>query len=235
MKKKITAIILAAGKGSRMNSDIEKQFMLLEDKPLLYYSLNTFQNSLVDSIILVVSENHISYCQEQIVDKYSFTKVDRIVAGGKERYNSVHKGLIASEDADYVVIHDGARPFVTKDMIAKSVAVLESYDGCTVGMPVKDTIKVVNEHTEGIDTPNRESLWQIQTPQTFKRDKLLEAYDKMFTDNHGNITDDTMIIERYNASKIKVLKGDYTNIKITTPEDLKIAEIFLKKLLTLED
>lgn len=235
MKKKITAIVLAAGKGSRMNSDIEKQFMLLEDKPLLYYSLNTFQDSIVDNIILVVSENHISYCQEQIVDKYNFTKVDKIVAGGKERYNSVYEGLTSTKDTDYVVIHDGARPFVTKDMIEKCIEVLESYDGCTVGMPVKDTIKVVNENTEGIDTPNRESLWQIQTPQTFKKDKLLEAYDKMFSDNYGNITDDTMIMERYNTSKIKVLKGDYTNIKITTPEDLKIAEIFLKKLLTLED
>ncbi len=229
MKSKITAIILAAGQGKRMGTSVQKQYLLIEDKPVLYYSLKCFEDSIVDEIILVVGKDEIEYCKRDIVDKYSLTKVSKIIAGGKERYNSVYNGLCESQGADYVMIHDGARPFINNDIVNRSIEAVMEYGACTVGMPVKDTIKIVDEDSFGKDTPNRKYVWQIQTPQSFSYELILDAYTKMLRTNDDDITDDTMVVERYKASKIKVIKGDYTNIKITTIEDLKIAENFLKK------
>lgn len=227
--KHITAIILAAGKGSRMNSEVPKQFLNLCGKPVLYYSLMAFEKSSVQDIILVTGKTDIEYCEQNIIHKYHFCKVKGIVEGGTERYWSVKNGLEAAKGADYVLIHDAARPCLTQAIIENSISEVQKTGACTVGVPVKDTIKVVDGNGFGVETPRRNSLWQIQTPQSFCYVDIVEAYKKMERSCDIDITDDTMIIERYLDKKTKVIAGDYTNIKITTKEDLLISENFLKK------
>lgn len=228
MKESVTAIVLAAGQGKRMNSNIQKQFMILDNYPVLYYSLKCFQEcSKVTRIILVTGQSEIEYCKNHIVDPYNFLKVTDIIAGGAERYDSVEQGLKCIQDG-IVIIHDGARPFVTNHMILESIDVAIKEGACTVGMPVKDTIKVVNEFGYGIQTPDRKTLWQIQTPQAFQVSIIKEAYRKMRMSKDENITDDTMLVERYLGIRTKVIEGDYKNVKITTPEDMALAETFIR-------
>lgn len=228
--KHISAIVLAAGKGSRMHSDVPKQFMDLCGKPVLFYSLAAFEKSSVEDIILVTGEEDIEYCRKDIIEKFHFNKVKKIVAGGMERYWSVRNGLQAAKGADYVLIHDAARPCLTQEIIENSILEVSKTGACTVGMPVKDTIKLVDGDGFGIETPPRNYLWQIQTPQSFCYKDIIEAYEKMEQAKDTDITDDTMIIERYLRKKTKIILGDYCNIKITTREDLLAAEIFLKKM-----
>lgn len=225
----VTAIVLAAGKGSRMQSDIPKQYMEVEGKPVLYYSLKAFEESSVDDIILVTSEDDVSYCKNDIIDKYNINKVKYVVAGGSERYGSVRNGLNAANGTDYVLIHDAARPCLTHEIIEQSIVEVQKTGACTVGVPVKDTIKLVDEDCFGIETPPRNLLWQVQTPQSFLYRDIMKAYRYMEQTNDTDITDDTMIMERYLGVKTKMIFGDYCNIKITTPEDLFIVESFLKK------
>ena len=227
---KVAAIILAAGKGSRMKSDRPKQFMELEGKPVLYYSLNVFSSCpQIEKIVLVTGENDIEFCKKDVVEKYNIPKVCDIVAGGEERYWSVLNGLEVVKNYDYVLIHDAARPCVTLDMIEKSIDDVKKVSACTVGVPVKDTIKIVDEDGMGIDTPKRDTLWQIQTPQSFSVKLLMAAYDRMREQKATDITDDTMIVERFAGVKSKVIYGDYCNIKVTTPEDFDVIKFFLKK------
>lgn len=226
------AIILAAGKGSRMNSDTPKQFMEIDGYPVLYYSLRAFEESGVDYVILVTGADMTGYCRENIVDRYGFSKVRGIVPGGSERYWSVYAGLEAARDSDLVIIHDGARPCITVQMIEKLVENAKEYGACTVGVPAKDTIKLVDSNTQSIETPEREHLWQIQTPQGFDTYLIWECYQRFLRDKAAKVTDDTMLVERYSDVRSKVIMGSYENIKITTPEDIEIANIFLKKLLT---
>ena len=224
----VSVILLAAGKGSRMHSDKAKQFLEINGKPLLYYSLRTFDASVADEIILVSGKNDIDYVREEIVEKYGFNKVRKIVPGGKERFNSVSKGLKACDKRNKIImIHDCARPCVTNRMILDSISGARRYKACTVAMPVKDTIKIVNEEGFGIETPNRNTLYQIQTPQTFDRKILEEAYERLRISGDTDITDDTMIVERYLDIKSKMIEGSYENIKVTTPEDIKIATLYL--------
>lgn len=228
----VVAIVLAGGKGSRMNSDVAKQYMKICEKEIIYYCLEAFDKSeLIDSIVLVCGENDLSYCKNDIVDKYNIKKVKTIVAGGKERYDSVYKGLCAIDEKyrDIVMIHDGARPFVTGEMIKASVEAVREYGACTVGVPVKDTIKIVDENGFGVATPDRRTLYQIQTPQTFYYDDIIKAYRQMYNDENHNITDDTMLLEQYIGVRSKVIPGSYENLKITTLSDLEIAEKFLQK------
>lgn len=225
----VTAIVLAAGTGSRMQSDVPKQYMDLEGKPVLYYSLKSFEESSVDDIILVTSSNDISYCRENIVERYGFRKVKAIVAGGTERYWSVKNGLQVATGAKYVLIHDGARPCLSIEVIERSIIGVMEWGACTVAVSVKDTIKIVDAELYGVDTPPRNRLWQIQTPQSFVYDDILEAYTRMENDEATDITDDTMIMERYMNVKTKIIQGDYCNIKITTPEDLLLAKVLLKE------
>ena len=224
----VSAIILAAGKGSRMNSDTAKQFMEINGKPLLYYSLRVFDASIVDEIILVTRGSDIDYVRTEIVERYGFQKVRRIVAGGKERFNSVSKGLKACDKRNKIImIHDAARPCVTNRMILDSISGARRFKACTVAMPVKDTIKIVDENGFGVETPDRRTLYQLQTPQTFERGMLEEAYDRLRLSGDTDITDDTMILERYMDIQSKMIEGSYENIKVTTPEDIKIAEAYL--------
>lgn len=229
--EKITAIVLAAGRGTRMESSVHKQYMLLAGKPLIYYSLLAFQESMADEIILVTGAGEEDYCREAIVNAYDFSKVSRIVTGGRERYHSVYEGLKAAKGSDYVLIHDGARPCVTADIIRTSVDQARKTGACVVGMPVKDTIKVSDALGFAAATPDRSSLWMIQTPQTFSYSLVMEAYTRLFEkeENQKEITDDAMVVERMTAQRVKLVYGSYENIKVTTPEDMAVAEIFLSK------
>lgn len=226
--EKVTAIVLAAGSGRRMNSKVHKQYMMLAGKPVLYYALKTFEESPVTDIVLVVGQGEIAYCKREIVDKYGIRKVSAVIEGGRERYHSVHEGLLAASGADYVLIHDGARPFVTADMIGSSIENVKVHQACVVGMPVKDTIKMVGEDGFAKGTPDRRTLWQVQTPQTFSYPLIRDAYEKVIAQGDDTVTDDAMVLERITGRRVKVIEGSYQNIKITTPEDLLVAEAYLK-------
>ena len=223
---KITAIVLAAGNGRRMNSSTKKQFMMIKDKPVLLYALLRFQQSQVDEIILVTGADDIDYCVEQIVKKHHITKVNAVVEGGAERHESVLKGL-KKASGDIVLIHDGARPFVTDDIISRCIEATKKYGACVAGVPVKDTIKIVGKDGIVNETPDRAKLWITQTPQCFDRDLICDAYSQIPRDYDGNITDDAMIVEQFTEHCVRFVKGAYQNIKITTPEDLVWAEMIV--------
>ena len=226
---KNTAIVLAAGQGKRMHTKIQKQFLEIKGYPVLYYSLRCFQDSpLIEDIILVTGEESVLYCQKEIVDKYGFTKVTKVIPGGKERYDSVYQGLLACENSDYVLIHDGARPFVNQEIIRRCMLEVPEYQACVVGMPVKDTIKIADEGGYAKQTPDRKNVWMIQTPQTFSYALIYEAYEEMLKTEDTAITDDAMVLERIKGKKSKLIEGSYRNIKITTPEDLLIANVYLQ-------
>lgn len=229
-KAKCTAIVLAAGQGKRMGTKVQKQYLEIAGKPVLYYSLNAFQQSaVIDEIVLVVGEGQKEYCQAEFVDKYNFTKVSQIVYGGSERYFSVWNGLQAIKDSEYVYIHDGARPFVTEDIIKRAFKAVQFEKACVVGMPVKDTIKVADSEGYADYTPNRSLVWMVQTPQVFDVLLIKEAYSKLMHLENIPVTDDAMVVEQMLGKKVKLVEGSYENIKITTPEDLFVAESFLDK------
>lgn len=227
-KQKYAAIVLAAGSGKRMNSKVHKQYLIIQDRPVLYYSLKAFEDSAVDEIVLVVGKGEEKFCRKEIVDKYGISKVKAIVEGGKERYHSVFEGLKQTSDADYVLIHDGARPFVNQDIIRRCMQEVQKYQACVVGMPVKDTIKIADEEGYAKQTPDRKNVWMIQTPQTFSYALIYEAYEEMLKTEDAAITDDAMVLERIKGKKSKLIEGSYRNIKITTPEDLLIANVYLQ-------
>lgn len=227
-KQKYAAIVLAAGSGKRMNSKVHKQYLIIQDRPVLYYSLKAFEDSAVDEIVLVVGKGEEKFCRKEIVDKYGISKVKAIVEGGKERYHSVFEGLKQTSDADYVLIHDGARPFVNQDIIRRCMQEIQKYQACVVGMPVKDTIKIADEEGYAKQTPDRKNVWMIQTPQTFSYALIYEAYEEMLKTEDTAITDDAMVLERIKGKKSKLIEGSYRNIKITTPEDLLIANVYLQ-------
>ena len=231
--KKTAAVVLAAGSGKRMGTSVHKQYLLIKGKPVIYYTLRAFELSEVDEIILVTGADEIDYCSREIVEKYNFQKVRAVIAGGKERYDSVYEGLKALSDCDYVLIHDGARPMISAEDIEKSMQMVEQEDACVLATPVKDTIKIVKKGYV-TDTPDRDTLWAMQTPQSFSTELLRNAYILLETKQKKekivpNITDDAMIVEYMTGHKIRIIPGNYANIKITTPEDLAIAEMFLKK------
>ena len=230
MNKSVTAIILAAGNGSRMQSAQKKQFMELNGKPCLYYSLRAFENSSVEEILLVLSKEDISYCKKEIVEKYGFKKVKGYIEGGAERIWSVRNGL-KEASGDVVMIHDGARPCITTSKIEECRCVSEKEDALILAVPVKDTIKKVDEEGYIQGTPQRNTLYAAQTPQVFNKELLRSAYEAMAKEESSAFsTDDAGLIERYTHRRVRVIEGSYYNLKLTTPEDLKIAENFLKNL-----
>lgn len=229
-KKLCTAIVLSAGQGKRMGADIQKQYIELQGKPIVYYALAAFQQSaLIDDIIMVTGEGQEEFCRRGIVEKYHLTKVRKIVRGGAERYHSVWNGLQEITHDGYVFIHDGARPFVTEEMIERVYLAVCECGACVAGMPVKDTIKIADESGYTKETPDRKRVWQVQTPQVFSCDLVKEAYAKLMEAGRTEVTDDTMVVEMMLGRRSKLVEGAYENIKITTPEDLEIAEIFVKK------
>lgn len=224
----VIAIVLAAGNGSRMNSNTKKQFMEIKGKPVIWYSLFAFENSPVDKVILVTGKEDIEYCRKNIVEKYGFKKVVSIVEGGKERYESVNNGLKQAEGG-IVLIHDGARPLINSDIIKRSIEGAEQYGACVVGVPSKDTIKITKEDNIIDSTPDRNSVWITQTPQAFKYELIKTAYDNIKKDTGINITDDAMVVEYFTHHQVRFVLGEYTNLKITTPEDIVLTEALLKE------
>lgn len=228
-KPKCTAIVLAAGQGKRMGTKVQKQYLEIHGKPVLYYSLKVFQESpLIDEIVLVVGGGQKEYCKTDIVDKYELSKVVSIVDGGAERYHSVANGLKQVYGDGYVFIHDGARPFVDQVIIERAYLEVLKTKACVVGMPVKDTIKIADADGFAKETPNRSLVWAVQTPQVFETHLIKEAYEKLLRQESIAVTDDAMVAELMLGIKVKLVEGSYENIKITTPEDLLIANQFLK-------
>lgn len=238
-----TAIVLAAGSGSRMGSKIHKQYLLLAGRPVLYYCLRAFQESaVIDEILLVVGAKEEEYCRRNIVEKYGISKVSRILTGGQERYDSVWSGLQETSEEGYVFIHDGARPFVDEEMILRAYGEVKLHKACVVGMPVKDTIKIADAGGNVAGTPDRSTLWMIQTPQVFETGLIKKAYGLLMqagkeptaeSDAETGkrrkpvITDDAGVIEEFLGFPVKLVRGSYRNIKITTPDDLVIGEAFV--------
>lgn len=225
---KADAIIISAGKGQRFMEGRKKQFFSLGEKPILAHTLDRFDACpLIRSILLVVGQEDQAYCLDEIVEKFKFKKVSRIISGGEKRQDSVRNGLGSlSADAAIVVIHDGVRPFVTREMIEESIRSASRFGAAIIAMPVKDTIKVAGPDGTVLKTLERESLWQAQTPQTFQTPLIREAYLKAAEDGFIG-TDDASLVERL-GKKIHILPGSYSNIKITTPEDLMLADLILK-------
>jgi len=227
---KVVALIPAAGMGKRMGAEINKQYLQLGGVPIVARTIAAFEQApFVDAIYIITPEAEIPYCREHIVDKFGFRKVRGIIAGGKERQNSVINGLRAVTELaadDVVLIHDGVRPFIQPDIVKAAITAACEYDGALVAVPAKDTIKVV---INGVitETPQRETLWQAQTPQAFRYGIIRNAHEQADADGFLG-TDDTSLVERL-GGRIKVVMGDYRNIKITTPEDLVLAEAFLKE------
>ena len=220
-------IIVAAGSGSRMNMGINKQFIKLKDKEIIVYTLEKFyKHKNIDEIVVVVKEQEAEFFKKEIIDKYNFENI-KIAYGGKERQNSVYNGLkMLDKKCDIVLVHDGARPFISEQLIDNCIEEAKSHNAVVVGVPVKDTIKVINEDNDIVDTPERSKLWAVQTPQTFNYDILVKSYEDAF-ENKFYGTDDAMLVERI-GYKVKMIEGSYNNIKITTQEDLNIGTQILQ-------
>lgn len=238
-KDNYIAIVLAAGQGRRMQSKVAKQYMSIHGKPMLYYSLKAFQESVVDEVVLVVGgEDEIDYCKENIVECYGFSKVKSIVTGGDERYLSVYNALQAVEkeiirgnldgDNQYVLIHDSARPLITKQIIEDAIEGVVSNKAIVVAVPSKDTIKIADKTGTIEYTPKRSLTYIIQTPQAFEFGLLMKSYQEVMKCTNLEITDDAMIVEHGSNHRIKIVEGNYKNIKVTTPEDIKIAEMLME-------
>lgn len=243
-KKRCTAIILAAGSGSRMHSSMPKQFMSLGGRPLICHALQAVEESpIIDDCILVVAERDEDYVRIHILEKYGFRKVVSLVSGGDERYLSVGKALrvlemgkmpVPNRDG-YVFIHDGARPFLTQRILQDTYEAVEKYHACVAAIPSKDTVKIADEEGFAVKTPDRKNVWSIQTPQVFDVELIVDAY-RMLEANQERlkkegimVTDDAGVVELFTSRKVKLVKGSYENIKITTWEDMKVAEAFLKE------
>lgn len=237
MKGKNYAIIVAAGQGKRMGTDISKQYLMLGDKPVIVHTLQVFdEQPIIEALVLVVAPSDVERVRKSIIKKYEFKKPIQVVEGGRERQQSVYNGLKALmrfEDVEIVVIHDGVRPLVTGRMIQDSICAADRYGAAVVGVPVKDTIKKVDNEQFVVCTPERSQLWLVQTPQTFKYHLIWEAHEKALRDGFCG-TDDAALVERM-GHPVKMVMGSYCNIKITTQEDLILVRQFMAGGLVYED
>ena len=225
-KKGIPVIIAAAGSSSRM-AGVNKQFADLCGIPVIIRTLLAFQRSdAISRIIVVTSKDSINEIQ-LLCSKYMIDKLTDILEGGANRAESVKKGVARLGEEGYVLIHDGARPCITKENINCVIEKVKESKACVAGMPVKDTIKIVDEQNNIVDTPNRKVVWMAQTPQAFSREIVVKAYEEMMKIGDNTITDDAMVVEKYYGIKVEMVECSYNNIKVTTPEDTAIAEAFL--------
>lgn len=239
MSVRCTAIVLAAGSGSRMGAGPKKQYLELGGKPLVCHSLQAFEDSFIEDVVLVVPAEDIDYCRREIVERFHFSKVRAVIAGGAERYDSVVAGLrwfaTSGDKGDrqhLVFIHDGARPFVTQKMLRGLCDAAQKTGAAVAAMPVKNTIKVADENGIVIDTPDRATLWEMQTPQVFEFRLIHDCYEKYLeacvkgtgTLTHFTPTDDAQLVERYADVPVQLVKTSYSNLKVTSPEDLIVAE-----------
>jgi 2-C-methyl-D-erythritol 4-phosphate cytidylyltransferase len=225
--KFISAVIPAAGMGTRMEHDMNKIFIIMENRPILAHTLEAFQKcDEVDEIVVVAKEEELLYMQAEFQLEYPFSKVRTVVAGGETRQDSVFNGLMSVDPAcDIVLIHDGARPFVNQRLILDSIKGVIEYGACVVGVPVKDTIKVIDPERKIRYTPQRKSLWTVQTPQSFVYEFIVDAHLRA-QDEEIKATDDSSLVEQL-GYQVHMVMGNYDNIKITTPEDLKFAKAIL--------
>lgn len=221
-----SVIIVAAGAGRRMNLDINKQYIKLDEKEMITHTIDVFyKDRNIDEIVVCIKEEEEYFFVNEIINKYNFENI-KIAYGGKERQDSIFNGLQKiDENCDIVLIHDGARPFVSHEIIKESIEVAKEKQAAVVGVPVRDTIKVVED---GIikHSPQRSTLWSAQTPQTFKYDLIIKAYEEAYKDNYYG-TDDSMLVERIGQS-VAMVMGSYENIKITNQEDINVAEQILE-------
>ena len=226
---RVAAVIPAAGQGKRMGGGTVKQFLPLKGKPILAHTLDVFEAaSAITEVVLVVSEDYVAACQKDIVQRYRLKKVRRIVVGGAERQHSVYNGLLAlDKSVDLVVVHDAARPLITPDLLNWAVSEAWERGSVVMAVPVKDTIKVVGATGLIHDTPERRRLWAAQTPQIFPYGVLLGAYEKARREAFVG-TDDASLVERLGQA-VHVIEGSPENMKITTPEDLLLAEMILER------
>lgn len=226
---KTGVIIVAGGKGTRMGGDVKKQYLCIGNKEILAHTIEAFEKmEEVTEIVVVVGKEDIDYVSKDICQRYSYTKVKHIVAGGKERKDSVWNGIEAlSEDMSYIIVHDGARPFIKAEHVRRCLEKAKEKGASILAVPVKDTIKQVGISGKIEGTPERSTLWSVQTPQIFERGLLIEAHING-KENQLEVTDDSMLVEAL-GHNVWVVEGDYTNIKITTPEDLIIGEVFVEK------
>ena len=221
-------VIVAAGSGSRMKRDINKQFIKLDGKEIIAYTIEKFYKSEdIDDIVIVIKENEEKYFIENIINKYGFDNI-KLAYGGKERQDSVYNGIKKlNRNCEIVLIHDGARPFVNENIIKNSIKEAKENNAVVVGVPVKDTIKVVDSNGNIVDTPNRSLLWSVQTPQSFKYEIITKAYEYAYSNDYYG-TDDAMLVEHIGYN-VKMIEGSYDNIKITTEEDLHFGIQILNK------
>ncbi len=227
--KECYAVVLAAGSGRRMGGDIPKQYRILCGKPVLYYSLKAFEESRVKGIVLVVSDDMKEQVQKEIIEKLHIEKVIAIVSGGKERQDSVKAGIAVLPETSCVLIHDGARPFVSVELIHRLIDTVQDTSACIPAVPVKDTIKQVRNGMI-CSTPNRAELYAAQTPQAFATALLAEAFRKAEQEaSELQVTDDAMLVEEMLGQRVAVIEGDYQNLKLTTAEDMLIAQAFLQQ------
>lgn len=227
VKEKTSAILLAAGQGKRMNHTVAKQYISICGKPLLYYSLKALEESSIDEIVLVVANGEEELRKKEIVEQFGFQKVKAVVGGGIERYQSVYCGLQALSETGYVLIHDGARPMLTEAIIERVISAVKQKKACAVGMPAKDTVKLVGNEGVVQSTPDRNQVFTMQTPQAFSYPLLYKAYDTIMQQENVNVTDDAMVVEIATGHPVYLIEGSYQNIKVTTKEDIVIAELFL--------
>ena len=252
-KKHCTFILLAGGRGKRMGSDIPKQFIEINGRPVLWYSLKAVEESeIIDDCVLVVHPDDLQYVQTELLDKYAFSKVKYIASAGCERYESVWSGLakLAGYDwnseseigkksiledetvarcinTDIVFVHDGARPFVNEHIIKNCYDGAVKYGACVAAVRSKDTVKIVGSDGKIVNTPDRSTVWNMQTPQTFDAGLIYESYRKVMGMNIITITDDAQAVELMGGREVYVVEGEYSNIKVTTPDDLVYAEALI--------
>ena len=227
MNSTVCALIPAAGKGSRMAHSVKKPYLKLAEKPILAHTIQRFeQNSAVDAIFVIVDPADFSECQAAVLQPYPFTKVQKLVAGGETRQMSVYNGIRAlSADVDFVIVHDAVRPFVTDEIIFECLTAADEWGAAVAAVPVKDTIKVANADNFIVETPARDRLWAVQTPQVFQKSLLEEAHQAAQT-RQLTATDDASLVEQV-GFPVRLVNGSYTNLKITTPIDLQVAEVLI--------
>ncbi len=225
------AIVVAGGSGKRMGGEIPKQFTELCGRPVLYYCLKAYEESRIDKVVLVCANEYIPLARE-IMAGYGLHKTETIIPGGRERYDSVYAGLLAVKEmggADYVQIHDAARPMVTADMIDAMADAVREDKALVAAVPAKDTVKKADVEGFVIETPRRKSLWSVQTPQVFSYTELMAAYEKMMEDTgRRDVTDDASVIEKYGGGRVRIFEASYDNLKLTTPGDMILAKAILE-------
>lgn len=224
------AVIAAAGRGTRMDLDINKQYIEIQGMPILAMTISKFENcGLIDEIVVVANKDEIDYCKRNVVERFGFSKVAAVVEGGESRQRSVFNGLNeVSAGCGIVLIHDGARPFVNTESIIDCINAARSYGAACVAVPAKDTIKESDGDGFVVRTLDRSNLWLIQTPQAFDHEMIMDVHSRAMLDNF-EATDDAMLAEKY-GYRVRLVMGSYSNIKVTTKEDLIFAEALCRNM-----